>query len=182
MFTPEAMAGYASTAILTIVNLLVTYFILKRFLFKPILKILRKRKTDVETELAQAEVKLTQSEEKLADANLRLDNSAHEAAALLTSARSQAEIQSETILSDAKRDAAGMLTRADAEINRMRITMLNDVRDEVADLSVAIASKVIGQVMDERRQRELVDHFLDDQMQKSNKQAAVNQSGVSGDA
>ena len=53
-----------------------------------------------------------------------------------------------------------MLTRADSEISRMRVTMLNDVRDEVADLSVAIASKVIGQVMDERRQRELVEHFM----------------------
>jgi F0F1-type ATP synthase membrane subunit b/b' len=31
--------------------------------------------------------------------------------------------------------------------------MLNDVRNEVADLSVAIAAKVIGQAMDERRQR-----------------------------
>jgi F-type H+-transporting ATPase subunit b len=68
MFTPEAMAGYAVTAILTIVNLLVTYYVLKRFLFKPILKILRKRKLEVETELAQAEEKLTDAESKLASA------------------------------------------------------------------------------------------------------------------
>ncbi len=181
MFTPEAMAGYASAAILTIINLLVTYFVLKKFLFKPILKVLRKRKTDVETELADAQTKLTEAEHKLADANLRLDNSNHEAATILTNARSQAEIQSEAILSDSKREAASMLTRADAEISRMRVTMLNDVRDEVADLSVAIASKVIGQVMDERRQRELVEHFLDDQMQKDKASAAINQSGVSND-
>ena len=36
------------TAIFTIINLLITYFVLKRFLFKPILNILRKRKTEVE--------------------------------------------------------------------------------------------------------------------------------------
>jgi F-type H+-transporting ATPase subunit b len=164
MFTPEAMAGYVSTAILTIVNLLVTYFILKRFLFKPILNVLRKRKIEVESELSDAAEKLKLAEEKLTDATGRLSNSNHEAATILTTARSQAEIQRESIMSDAKREIAGMYTRADAEINRMRITMLNDVRDEVADLSVAIASKVIGQAMDDQRQRELIEHFMDDQM------------------
>ncbi len=181
MFEPEALASYVSTAILTIVNLLVTYFVLKHFLFKPILKILRKRRDDVENELKQADDKLTSAEAKLADATERLENSNHEAASILSNARSQAEIQSESILSDAKRDAAGLLSRADTEISRMRITMLNDVRDEVADLSVAIASKVIGQVMDEHHQRELVEQFLDDEMkQDKGKVATTAQSGVNG--
>lgn len=164
MFTPEAMAGYVSTAILTIVNLLVTYFILKRFLFKPILNVLRKRKIEVETELNEAAEKLKLAENKLADATERLNNSNHEAAAIITTARSQAEIQRESIMSEAKHEVAGMYTRADAEISRMRITMLNDVRDEVADLSVAIASKVIGQAMDDQRQRDLIESFMDEQM------------------
>jgi F-type H+-transporting ATPase subunit b len=164
MFTPEAMAGYVSTAILTIVNLLVTYFILKRFLFKPILNVLRKRKIEVESELSDAAEKLKMAEDKLIDATDRLNNSNHEAVTILTTARSQAEIQRESIMSDAKHEIAGMYSRADAEINRMRVTMLNDVRDEVADLSVAIASKVIGQAMDDQRQRELIERFMDDQM------------------
>ncbi|HBP38459.1 MAG TPA: ATP synthase F0 subunit B [Clostridiales bacterium] len=165
MFTAEAMAGYASTAILTLVNLLVTYLVLKRFLFKPILNVLRKRKAEVENELTQAESKLQQADGKLSDAVKRLENSNHEAAVIMSDARSQADIQSEAILADAKREAAGMLTRADSEINRLKVSMLNDVRDEVADLSVAIASKVIGQVMDERRQHEMVEHLMNEQME-----------------
>jgi F-type H+-transporting ATPase subunit b len=66
-----------------------------------------------------------------------------------------------------------LLTRADAEIVRMRVTMLNEVRDEVADLSVAIASKVIGQVMDEKRQREMVERLIDEQMQAAPKTSAT---------
>jgi F-type H+-transporting ATPase subunit b len=57
-----------------------------------------------------------------------------------------------------------MMARADGEIDRMRVSMLNEIRDEVADLSVAIASKVIGKVMDEKHQRQLVDQFLDEEM------------------
>jgi F-type H+-transporting ATPase subunit b len=181
MFTPEAMAGYAVAAIFVLINLTITYFVLKRFLFKPILNILRKRRTDVEAELQQAEEKLSAADSRLAIAEERLSNSSHEAASILTNARSQAEIQSEAILSDARKESAAMLNRADTEINRMRITMLNNVRDEVADLSVAIASKVIGQVIDEQHQRQLVDKLLDEQLQKTGS-PVESQSGVKRDA
>lgn len=164
MFTAEAMAGYVVDAMITIVNLFVSYIILKRFLFKPILKLLRKRKTAVEQDLQEADTRLNEAREKLAKADVRLDKSAQEAAEIIQAARNQAEVQSEALRLEAKRDAAGMLSRADNEIDRMRISMLNEIRDEVADLSVAIASKVIGKVMDETHQRDMVDQLLDEEM------------------
>jgi F-type H+-transporting ATPase subunit b len=181
MFSAEAMAGYAVTAIFTLINLAVTYFILKKFLFKPILNVLRKRRVDVETELNQAAEKLTTAESKLAEADERLQNSSHEAAMILSNARSQAETQGESILADARHEYTTMLTRADTEISRMKTTMLNDLRDEVADLSVAIASKVIGSVMDDSRQRQLVDQFIDEKLNPP-KADAGDQGGVNGNA
>ncbi len=178
MFEPEAVAGYAVTAVLTIINLLVTYFVLKRFLFKPILKVLKKRRTEVETELTKAEETLTDAEAKLAAANTRLDNSNREAAEIVTNARSQAEMQGDSIITGAKQEAAGMLTRADSEVARLRVTMLNEVRDEVADLSVAIASKVIGHALDDKRQKELVNKLLDEEMQTTLAKANGSQSEV----
>lgn len=186
MFSAEAMANYASSAIFTIINLLVSFFILNKFLFKPIVKILRQRREYVANELADADQKLKEASERVAEAELRLDRSQREASEIISTARSQAEIQSESILSDAKRESATLLSRADSEIGRMRVAMLNGIRDEVADLSVAIASKVIGKVMDEKRQRELVDQFIDVEMaDKLPDQAAAGpttaQSGVSVD-
>lgn len=164
MFSAEAMANYASSAIFTIINLAVSFFILYRFLFKPIIKVLRDRREYVANELADADQKLKDAAERISEAELRLDRSQHDAADIITNARSQAEIQAESILSDAKRESAVLLTRAEGEISRMRISMLNGIRDEVADLSVAIASKVIGGVMNEKRQRELVEQFIDAEM------------------
>jgi len=166
MFTPEALASYADVAIFTLINLLVSYFILKKFLFKPILKLLRKRRDSVEGDIGEAAKRLNEAQDKLSTADLRLDHSAQEAAEIIQTARSQAEVQREAILSEAKKEAASMLARADGEIDRMRITMLNDIRDEVADLSIAIASKVVGKVMDEKHQLQLVDQFLDEEMSK----------------
>lgn len=171
MFTPEAIASYLSAALLTIVNLLIAYFVLKRFLFKPILNVLRKRRESITSALQEAEEKLNQASEKVNEAERRLDVSTHEAAEILAEARGQAEEQKETILQDARRNAAGLLTRAEKDISRMRLSMLNDVRDEVADLSVTIASRVIGQAMDEHRQREWVNQFLDQETQSDGQPA-----------
>lgn len=165
MFGPEAVAGYAVDAIFAIINLLVAYLILKRFLFKPLLKVLRKRKIEIESEISQAEEKMNDADARLAIASERLEKSSQEAAAMLSSARNQAEIQHEEILVEAKQEAAGLLSRADTEIARMRMTMLNEARDEIADLSVAVASKVIGHVLDDSRQHELVSRLIDEQLQ-----------------
>jgi flagellar biosynthesis/type III secretory pathway protein FliH len=58
----------------------------------------------------------------------------------------------------------------------MRVTMLNGIRDEVADLAVAIASKVIGKVMDEKRQRDLVEQFIDAEMATNKSPVATGES------
>ena len=165
MFTPEALASYVSLAIITCLNLLVAYVILKHFLFRPILKLLRRRREMIADDMKQAEDKLAQAKDRLSQAEEKLSASTHEAADILAEAKSQAEKQREAVLLDARRNAAGMVTRAETEVNRMRITMLNDVRNEVADLAVSIASKVIGQAMDEHRQKELVDQYLADNQQ-----------------
>jgi F-type H+-transporting ATPase subunit b len=164
MFAPETVANYLSTGLFTIINLLVSYYILKRFLFKPILKMLRKRQTEVASVLQDADNRLKDAESKLATADIRLEESSQEASELISSARSQAEVQSESILSEARRESTARLARADGEISRMRAAMINNIRDEVADLSVAIASKVVGQAIDEHRQRELVDYYLNDEL------------------
>lgn len=160
MFTPEALAGYVSLALLTLVNLFVSYFVLKRFLFKPMLKLLRKRRETVSQQLDEAKTSLSNAETRLEEANRRLDSSSHEAAEIIAGARKQAEQQAEQILDEARTEARNILNRAENEVGRKRIAMLNEVRDEVADLAVAIASKVIGNAMDEQQQRALVDRYV----------------------
>lgn len=183
MFAPEMMANYVSTAVFAIINLLVSYYILNRFLFKPIMAMLRKRQEEVTRVLADADERLREAEDKMATADLRLDQSSREAADLVSSARSQAEVQSESILQDARRESASRLTRADNEINRLRTAMLNNIRDEVADLSVTIASKVIGEAMDAKRQREMVDAFLKEEIGKVQKEtSAVASTATASDA
>lgn len=177
MFTPEALASYVVTAIFTIVNLLITYLVLKRFLFKPILNLLQKRRQTVSDQLSQAEEKLNKANAKQNEAEAKIEEATRQAANILAEAKSQAEKQREEMLQEAYRTAAGIIVRAESERDRMRLSMFNEIRDEVTDLAVAIASKVIGQTLDSQRQRELIEQYLNESMIVSASQLG-NQSEV----
>lgn len=163
MFTPEALAGYVSDAILTVINLLLAYFILRWLLFKPLQKILNKRRDLVMNQMQSASDKMAEAEKQLAETNERLRASNHEAADIVASARAMAEQQTEETIATARSEAAHIMSRTDEEMRRMKLAIMQQSRDEVADLSVAIASKVIGQAMDPERQRDLVRQLMQEE-------------------
>ncbi len=174
LIPPEDMARYLVTAFFTIINLLVTYLILKKFLFKPAIKMIRRRQAGIEADLKNARETSLAANAKLNEANARIDGSVREASTIVKEAKTQAESQSDAILTAAKKEVSEIITRADTDIERMRFTMMEEMREEVADLAVSIASRVIQQTIDEKTQRELVDQFLcEETMRKTKAKAKV---------
>lgn len=165
MFTPEALAGYLVTGVLTIVNLLVAYFILKRFLFKPALKFMRKREATIRAELEDAARRSAEADAQLQIAAKQIEDARRDASSILSDARLAGQNKSDAILAQAKDEASAIIAKGNTENARMRTTLLEGMRSEVADLSVRIASRVIQQYMDEGRQREMVEGLINDELQ-----------------
>lgn len=164
LIPPEDLAKYIVTAFFTIGNLLVTYWVLKRFLFKPAINFIHKRQALIENDLKNAKETNKAAESKLAEATTRIESSVREASTIVNDAKKQAELQSDAMISDAKKEASAIITRADTDIDRLRTAMIEEMRDDVADLAVSIASRVIKQTIDEKKQRELVDQFIGEEM------------------
>lgn len=164
LIPPEDLAKYIVTALFTIVNLLVTYLVLKKFLFTPAINFIHKRQATIENDLKTAKETNRAADVKLTEATARIETSVREASAIVNDAKKQAELQSDAMISDAKREASAIIARADTDIDRLRTTMMEGMRDDVADLAVSIASRVIKQTIDEKKQRELVDQFIGEEM------------------
>ncbi len=157
ILSPDQMAHYAVTAIVTIVNVLIAYFILKLVLFKPLIKVINKRKESIAAQVKNAEKQEKEANEKLDEASKRIDASHEEAIQIIADARSQAEKQSQTIIETAKKEAQEIRERAEEDAKRTRKAMLEEMKDEVADLAVSIAGHVLGTVGDEKKESELRD-------------------------
>lgn len=162
LISPDQAAGYAVTALWTIINIFVTYLILKRFVFKPIIALLVGRRVAVEEELKQSEEKKKEANALLTEAKRRIEESRTEAAEILTEARLQAEKQGRMIIAGSKEEAENVVSRAKEDSSRIHNAMLEQMKDEVADLAVAIASKVVGSIIDESHQKEMSDRIMEE--------------------
>jgi F-type H+-transporting ATPase subunit b len=170
LFAPEQVAGFAVTGIMVIINLLVAYLILRRFVFNPIIKLLNKRRETVMKEFEDAAKKTADAQTILAEANRRIEDSKNEASTIVSEARIQAEKQAVTIVNVAHAEATTIVNRATDDAKRMHNAMLDQMRDEVADLAIAIATKVVGSIIDDTHQKDISERIMSETLKAEVKQ------------
>jgi len=100
-----------------IVNFLIILFILKKFLYKPVLDILKKRQTIIKEGLKQAE-----------EARIKLEKVVAEEKDTLR----QAQLQSRKIIEDAKEESIEITRRMNEETKKQTEKLLNDAREQIA--------------------------------------------------
>ena len=148
------------TALFTLVNTVVLFLVLKKFLFKPVMKMIEDRQQEIDTMYAdageareKAQQLCTAYENKLADARQTGERIVKEA-----TARGQA--REEDILRQANEEAAAIRRKAADDIAQQKKKALNDAKDEIAGLAMDIAGKVVEHSLDGKDQEALVDRFI----------------------
>jgi len=142
-------------------NLLILYIFLKKFLFKPIKKMIDSRQAEIDGMYSDAEGKMAEADAMRTEYETRLSEAKEESEEILKSAHRRATLKEEEIIRNAKEEAARVVERADEQIELERKRILNEVKDEVSTLAVDIASAVIGRDVSEGEHRELIDTFID---------------------
>ena len=155
LFSADQMGGYAATILITIFNVAIAYIFIKFVIFKRILKIIKNREEliasridDAEKAKAEAEANAETSKQTIADARV-------EASKILEDARIDAQKQSEIITKKASDEAAEIIARAENEVIRMKKVAIEEMKDEISDLSVEVAGKVIGDVVEHDKLKDL---------------------------
>ncbi|MFX0555996.1 F0F1 ATP synthase subunit B [Maribacter sp. CXY002] len=138
-------------------------FLLVKFAWKPILNSLNEREAGIQDALAAAEKAKADMQNLQADNDRMLQEARAEREAMLKEAR---EIKDKMIADSkeqAKVEGDKMLKQAQAAIESEKKAAVADIKNQVAELSVAIAEKVIKQELSSNdRQLKLVDEMLGD--------------------
>jgi F-type H+-transporting ATPase subunit b len=143
------------------ITFLIVLFILKKFAWKPILKGIHDRESSIENALkaaenAKAEVANLKAENEriLADARAERDNMIREARELRESMISEAK-------NKAKSEGDKMLASARESIHNEKMAAITDLKNQVAQLSIDIAEKIIArELSSENKQKELIGDLL----------------------
>ncbi|PTK65900.1 ATP synthase F0 subunit B [Staphylococcus borealis] len=148
------------TVIVTVITFAILLALLKKFAWGPLKEVMDKRERDINRDIDEAEeAKL--NAQKLEEENKKtLKQTQDEVQRILEDARVQARKQHEEIIHEANIRANGMIETAQSEINSEKERAIADINNQVSELSVLIASKVLQKEISEQDQKELVDKYL----------------------
>ena len=149
------------TALFTLANTLVLFFVLKKFLWKPVMKMISDRQKEIDDLYAdagkdrqEAQQLRSRYEEEIANAQQTGDQIVKEAVA-------RGQRREEEILRQANEEADAIRRKAQEDIERDKKKAVDDAKGEIAGLALDIAGKVVGQSMNDDAHAELVDQFID---------------------
>ena len=155
LFTADQVGGYLATAVIAIVTFLISFLIIKKIIFKPMMKLLNDRQALIREKVESAEKADADIRAKMDESKQIIDDARSEAAQIVSEAKENAESQAGVILSQANEKASEILLKADEEVKKIKKTALEEVKDEVTDLAVEVSEKVIGEIVSRQTLEEL---------------------------
>jgi F-type H+-transporting ATPase subunit b len=141
-------------------NFLILLVVLRAWVYKPILGLLDKRRQAIAQGLEDARVAAEARANAEKEAARIIAAAQAEASSIVREANERAQNVAKEVKGEAEAEAAKAheAAMAEAEIERNRI--LGDLRGQVAALSVAATQKLVGDTLDAKRQRTLLDDFF----------------------
>jgi F-type H+-transporting ATPase subunit b len=143
-----------------IVNFTLLALLLYVVAYKPILRMLDARSARIQKGLEDAEAASRRAAQMEQEFEQRLAEARREGQEIVAQATQISEKARQEILDRARDEASGLIDKARDEIDRERDLAMAELRQQVADLSLAISEKVIGETLDDQRQRRLIAEFL----------------------
>mgnify|MGYP000389750289 FL=1 len=150
------------TLIAQICNLFIQLLIVKIFFLDKIKAVLDKRRETADKQIADAEAAKSEAaaikqtyEENMRQAKTKADD-------MILSAQKTAAQRSEEIISQAQKQAAQIKTKAASDIEMEKKKAINDAKNEISELAMAIAGKVVGRELNDADQDGMIDRFIEE--------------------
>jgi F-type H+-transporting ATPase subunit b len=134
--------------------------LLRKFAFGPIMDMMHKREEHVANQITSAEKNREEAEKYLVQQREEIKNARVEAQSIIANAKKLSEQHSEEMVKSTKLAAERMKETALAEIYREKELAVSALREQVASLSVLIATKVIERELDEAAQAKFIETTL----------------------
>jgi F-type H+-transporting ATPase subunit b len=138
------------------------YLFLAKRVINPLFGIIEKRREIVQSQLTSAEENRKQAEALLNEQKEAVLQAKKDAYDIIEQARVTSTKQADDIVAQAKSETVRLKDEAVRDIENEKSKAVAALRNEVGAMSVLIASKIIEKQVDEKSQKELVDHYLNE--------------------
>lgn len=143
------------------VAFLLVFYILSKFAFPRLNTMLDDRRAAIQGKMEEAESRLQEAEQKKREYEESIRDARGEAARIIDQAKSQAEQVRANLVEQAEQEAAQIRERARADAAAEHDRTLSQLRGEVGELSVELASRIVGRELDASTHQALVDEYIE---------------------
>jgi F-type H+-transporting ATPase subunit b len=150
------------TLVAQLLIFLAMLFVLYRVAWGPLLGILQARLRRIQEGIEATERAKQEREAAEREYRAKLEEARGEAQALLDRIAKQGEDLRKELETKARAQAEALIAKARAEIKQEREKAVQDLRSQVADLAVMAAGRIIGESLDEKKHRELIDRAIEE--------------------
>ncbi|MGN0483461.1 MAG: F0F1 ATP synthase subunit B [Lachnospiraceae bacterium] len=148
------------TIVFTLINLLVLYLILKKFLFGPILSVMKQREDMIEGKFTEAETAKNRADALKLQYEEKIKTAEVESSQIIEKAKSSAAAQYDAKVKDADDKAKFILAKAQEQISLEREKTLKDLESQIAGIALTAADKIVAERADDAKNQSMYDEFL----------------------
>lgn len=157
----DALGINLKDLIFAIANFLILVLILGKFLYKPFLGILEKRKQTIEDAFTNADATNRKADEKYEAYTKKLARAEAESREIIKNARLKADDHANMIVEEAKAEAARIKLQAEKEAVREKEKALREVREQIGQLAILAAEQILEKEVAAEGQEEIIDRVLE---------------------
>jgi F-type H+-transporting ATPase subunit b len=144
----------------TIISFLITLFVLKRYAFGPVQRMIDQRRERIEQAIAEADNAREEARHLLEEHRKLISQAKSESEEILAEARRVADAQRERVREETEEDRQRRLEETRRQIEQATAQALGQIRDEVGKLSLLAAEKITRKSLTDADQQRLIDEAL----------------------
>ena len=156
----EALGINGSFLLVQIVNLIIVYVVVSKWIVSPITSMLEKRRETIASGLEDARVAAEARANAEKEAQKIIAEAQAKASQVVREATERAESVGREVKAAAEAEAGKAREKALAVVEEERNRILGDLRGQVAALSISATQKLVGDALDDKRQRALIGEFF----------------------
>lgn len=149
------------TALFVLLNTLAVFFVAKKFLFVPVKNMIDARQKEIDTMYDEANAAKDEALKLQTEYEEKLLTAQDESERIVKEAMVRGQNREEEIVRAAHKEASAIMEKAEADIAQEKKKAMNDAKNEISEIAIAIAEKVIDRELNEEDHQKLVDSFID---------------------
>ena len=144
----------------TIITFMVLFFVLAKFAWKPLIKMLQEREEMIRDSLDDAEKAKTELEHLNEESEAIMTKARAEAQTILANGKAAAEKVKEDTIAKAKEQAKKIIKKTEKQIQIEKDKAIADIKQEVVNLSLSVAKKLINKNLNDADNKSLIEETL----------------------